>query len=282
MVENYEVTRMEMLLDLSMSSKFLYYGAYDKSDGKYLISNEPNVPDEIKILLLKVVSFTLDDTSFWKKFHRYPYTLVRDGIHLFNSIRNKLNEVSIAYSSIYSDDASTLTIELFKSMTAILRMNRSHLIYLDNVGIDLVNDIAQVCQNVLKSNPNEIPSINEEVAKDNTMMIGDLVINFDKSEVLIGGVNIELTMTEFRIVSLLARNSGTVVTYQNIHNQVWGPGLMGTNKTLRVVMANIRKKISTATSNDYISTEMGIGYRMVSQKDWLCIYGNSVEVRQGY
>ena len=96
-----------------------------------------------------------------------------------------------------------------------------------------------------------------------TFTTGDLTIDFDKHRVLIGGETVKLTQNEFRIVSLLGRNAGKVLTYDFIMRELWGPGSRSSNQILRVNMANIRRKLEKNPAEPaYFFTEVGVGYRM--------------------
>lgn len=93
---------------------------------------------------------------------------------------------------------------------------------------------------------------------------GELTIDYDKHQVLIAGENCHLTQNEYRIVALLARCAGRVLTYDYILRELWGPQSKGGNQILRVNMANIRRKIEKNPAEpQYIFTEVGVGYRMV-------------------
>ena len=95
---------------------------------------------------------------------------------------------------------------------------------------------------------------------------GDLTIDFDKRLVLLKGESIHLTQIEYRLVSLLARNAGRVLTYDNILTQIWGPYIEHNNQILRVNMANVRRKLEENPADpQYIFTEVGIGYRMAEE-----------------
>ncbi len=73
-----------------------------------------------------------------------------------------------------------------------------------------------------------------------------------------------LTQNEYKIVSLLARYAGRVLTYEFIMKELWGPNLPDNNQILRVNMANIRRKLEKNPAEpEYIFTEMGVGYFMV-------------------
>jgi two-component system KDP operon response regulator KdpE len=80
--------------------------------------------------------------------------------------------------------------------------------------------------------------------------------------VTVSGNEVHLTPIEYRIVSLLARNAGKVITHAQIIREVWGP-YANESQALRVNMANIRRKLeSNPAEPRYIRTEVGVGYRM--------------------
>ncbi len=92
---------------------------------------------------------------------------------------------------------------------------------------------------------------------------GELTIDYDKHQVLIAGENAKLTQNEYRIVALLGKNAGKVLTYDFIMRELWGPGSRSSNQILRVNMANIRRKLEKNPAEPiYIFTEVGVGYRM--------------------
>lgn len=91
-----------------------------------------------------------------------------------------------------------------------------------------------------------------------------LTIDFERRLVTLHGKEIHLTRVEYKIVSLLAKNSGKVMTYDTLIDQVWGPYADDNNRILRVNMANIRRKIEENLGEPkYIFTELGVGYRML-------------------
>ena len=101
-------------------------------------------------------------------------------------------------------------------------------------------------------------------ANGGCFVAGDLTVDYDKHQVLIGGENMKLTQNEFRIVALLSRYAGKVLTYDYIMKELWGPQNGGGNQILRVNMANIRRKIEKNPAEpQYIFTEVGVGYRMI-------------------
>lgn len=91
-----------------------------------------------------------------------------------------------------------------------------------------------------------------------------LTIDFERRLVTLHGKEIHLTRVEYKIVSLLAKNSGKVMTYDTLIDQVWGPYADDNNRILRVNMANIRRKIEENPGEPkYIFTELGVGYQML-------------------
>ena len=97
--------------------------------------------------------------------------------------------------------------------------------------------------------------------------VGQLTVDYNKHQALVNGVNVHLTQNEFRIVSLLGKNAGKVLTYDAILRELWGPAAKGNNQVLRVHMANIRRKIEENPAEPkYIFTEVGVGYRMAEEE----------------
>lgn len=93
---------------------------------------------------------------------------------------------------------------------------------------------------------------------------GGLTIDYDKHRVFIDGVDAGLTQNEYKIVSLLGKYAGKVMTYDYIIKEIWGPNMKNDNRILRVNMANIRRKIEKNPAEpQYIFTEVGVGYRIV-------------------
>lgn len=94
----------------------------------------------------------------------------------------------------------------------------------------------------------------------------DFTINFDKRQVTVSGKDVHLTQIEFKIVSLLAKSAGRVLTYDYIITELWGPYAIKDNQILRVNMANIRRKLEKNPAQPrYIFTEVGVGYRMAEE-----------------
>ena len=97
--------------------------------------------------------------------------------------------------------------------------------------------------------------------------VKDMVIDYDARQVFIGGNEIKLSQTEYNIVALLSEHCGKMMTYSAIIKEVWGYADSGSVKKLQVNMANIRKKFGVRHGEGtYITNELGVGYRMNSDK----------------
>ena len=92
---------------------------------------------------------------------------------------------------------------------------------------------------------------------------GDLRIDFAAGCASMAGQELHLTPIEYRLLTLLARNVGKVLTRAYITQQIWGTSWDSDVASLRVFMATLRKKIEPDPANPrYIQTHIGVGYRM--------------------
>jgi DNA-binding response OmpR family regulator len=91
----------------------------------------------------------------------------------------------------------------------------------------------------------------------------DLVIDFSSHRVMVGKQELNLTSTEYRILSYISYNAGRVVTPDQLLDKVWGEEYIGAPHLLQVNIARLRKKLGDDAKNpDYILTRPGIGYLM--------------------
>ena len=92
---------------------------------------------------------------------------------------------------------------------------------------------------------------------------GDLVIDFARRRVTLGNQEVNLTATEYRILSYLARNADRIVTPDQILERAWNKEYIGETHLLRVNIARLRQKLRDNPKNPkYILTRSGIGYIM--------------------
>lgn len=101
-----------------------------------------------------------------------------------------------------------------------------------------------------------------------TFDVADLHLDFARRQITLAGREVRLTQTEYNIVTVLAHHAGRVMTYAAIIRAVWGSTDEGSVKKLQVNMANIRKKLGERPGERrYISNELGVGYRMISDDE---------------
>lgn len=97
---------------------------------------------------------------------------------------------------------------------------------------------------------------------------GDLKIDYASCCVYLNGEELHLTPIEYKLLCLLAKNVGKVLTHSYITKEVWGTSWDNDVASLRVFMATLRKKIEKDPSSpEYIQTHVGIGYRMLRKAD---------------
>lgn len=95
---------------------------------------------------------------------------------------------------------------------------------------------------------------------------GDLQINLADRTVKLKGELIKLTATEYKLISLFARQEGKVLTHQYLLREIWGPGYINQSQYLRVFIAQLRKKIEKDPNRPaHILTESGVGYRFMAK-----------------
>ncbi|MFC1941623.1 response regulator transcription factor [Chloroflexota bacterium] len=91
----------------------------------------------------------------------------------------------------------------------------------------------------------------------------DLILNFTSHMVMVGDRELNLTPTEYKLLSYIACNAGRVITPDQLLNKVWGEEYAGYPHLLQVNIARLRQKLGdNAKSPTYILTKPGIGYMM--------------------
>lgn len=103
-----------------------------------------------------------------------------------------------------------------------------------------------------------------EAPKNETKIykVGELEIDTARHRVLLEGAEIHFTPMEFDVLILMIRNAGKVLTHRYILKEVWGSDFESDLQSVRVFMANIRRKLEKNPAKPrYIMTEIGVGYR---------------------
>lgn len=110
--------------------------------------------------------------------------------------------------------------------------------------------------------------ITSQIQNENndTFEVKDLIIDFNKRRVIINNEEIHLTPIEYKIMALLCKYPGKVLTHNFIIHEIWGAAIGNETQSLRVFMATLRRKIEKNPAlPEYIYTEVGVGYRLVDE-----------------
>jgi two-component system KDP operon response regulator KdpE len=92
---------------------------------------------------------------------------------------------------------------------------------------------------------------------------GDLAVDLAARRVSVGGREVHLTRTEYKLLTTLVKNAGKVVTHRQLLREVWGPGAVEHSHYLRVYMGQLRHKLEQDPARPrYLETETGVGYRL--------------------
>jgi len=101
---------------------------------------------------------------------------------------------------------------------------------------------------------------------DPTFTVGDLHVDLAARDVSVAGKTLHLTPNEFRLLSVLVKNAGKVITHRQLLREVWGPGSGEETHYLRVYMNQLRQKIEVDPARpQYLLTEAGVGYRLIDE-----------------
>ena len=100
-------------------------------------------------------------------------------------------------------------------------------------------------------------------AESSTFDNGPLHIDFAAGCATLAGEELQLTPTEYKLLALLAKNVGKVLTHTFITHEIWGTSWDSDIASLRVSMRTLRKKVEADPAHpQLIQTHVGVGYRM--------------------
>jgi len=93
-----------------------------------------------------------------------------------------------------------------------------------------------------------------------------LEVDLEKRKVTVDGRPVRLTPIEYRLLALMVRHAGRVLTHRFLLQEVWGPGSVNDTHYVRVFMATLRRKLEAdPTQPKYLLTEVGVGYRLLDE-----------------
>ena len=99
--------------------------------------------------------------------------------------------------------------------------------------------------------------------EDSVFRNGNLTIDYGAGCAFLKGEALKLTPTEYKLLCLLAKDVGKVLTHTYLTDKIWGSSWDSDMASLRVHMATLRKKLEKNSDTQYIQTHIGIGYRML-------------------
>ena len=99
--------------------------------------------------------------------------------------------------------------------------------------------------------------------EDGVFAVGDLQVDMLHRKVTVGGVEVHLTPIEYRLLTVLVKHAGKVLTHQLLLKEVWGPNYVERAHYLRIYMGALRHKLEQDPARPrYLLTEVGVGYRL--------------------
>jgi len=100
---------------------------------------------------------------------------------------------------------------------------------------------------------------------ESSIVAGDIVIDLARRSVRRGEQEVHLTPIEYKLLAVLARHLGLVVTHRQLLREVWGPGHAEDSTYLRMFVRQLRQKLEEKPAQPkYLRTEVGVGYRLVA------------------
>jgi two-component system response regulator CiaR len=97
-------------------------------------------------------------------------------------------------------------------------------------------------------------------SEDNTLAVGDVMINLENRGVQVHGQPVKLVGKEFDILTYLAQNKNIIVTRDQIFDRVWGIDSDTTINVVNIYLNNLRRKLEAVGQNNLIKTLRNIGF----------------------
>ena len=103
----------------------------------------------------------------------------------------------------------------------------------------------------------------QEQIQDDVFTTANLKVDLHKRVVSVDNQEIHLTPIQYRLLTVLIKNAGKVLTQQQILKEVWGPSYLENTHYLRIYMSQLRQKLEAdPTQPKFLLTESGVGYRL--------------------
>lgn len=96
--------------------------------------------------------------------------------------------------------------------------------------------------------------------------VGELRVDLEARRVFLGALEVHLTPIEYKLLTVMVKNAGKVLTHNFLLREVWGPGSGEQKHYVRIYMAGLRRKLEKDPARPrYIFTEVGVGYRLADE-----------------
>ncbi|MNO88469.1 Transcriptional regulatory protein BaeR [compost metagenome] len=91
----------------------------------------------------------------------------------------------------------------------------------------------------------------------------DLILDYNRKQVMVNGVEVELTAKEYMLLEMLIKNQGKVFSKSNLYESIWNEEYLGDDNTVKIHISNLRNKLKKINPDEnYIETVWGLGYRL--------------------
>jgi two-component system KDP operon response regulator KdpE len=107
----------------------------------------------------------------------------------------------------------------------------------------------------------------KDEVQESRIELGDFRIDVERHQVMVRGVEVHLTPKEFDLLLYFVRNADRVLTHKTLLKAVWGQAGVDQPEYLRVLVAQLRKKIEPGGEPQYIVSEPWVGYRLAPQPE---------------
>jgi len=111
-------------------------------------------------------------------------------------------------------------------------------------------------------------TIKHSEGEDPVFTLASLKVDFSKRQVFREGKEVHVTPIEYKLLSILIKHAGKVITHNQLMKEVWGPGYVDQTHYLRIYMAQLRHKLEADPARPrFFINEPGIGYRLRTEQE---------------
>jgi two-component system, OmpR family, KDP operon response regulator KdpE len=198
--------------------------------------------------------------------HGYEVSIAQDGLQALEAFQQDAPDLVITDLSMPNMDGVELTKEIRRLgstpiiVLSVREQDAAKVMALDSGADDYVTKpfsmpelLARVRAQLRRTASDEPASI--------VLHEGDFMIDTEAHRVSVRGADVHLTPKEFDLLLLLARNAGRVLTHKMLLKSIWGPAGESQPEYLRVLVAQLRKKIDQPDTPSHVQSEPWVGYR---------------------